>query len=48
MNHNFGRLAGATLMTGLGLWTVAMPADATPILGFFTHITEIGVNQRAP
>ena len=34
MNHNFEKLIGATLMSGLGLWTAAMPAQATPITQF--------------
>ncbi len=44
MNHNFGRLAGAALMTGLGLWTAAAPAGATAILGLVNHTSEIGVD----
>jgi hypothetical protein len=34
MNHNFGKLAGAALMGGLGLWTMAMPARATSVFEF--------------
>ena len=48
MNHNFRRLAGAALMTGLGLWTAAMPAGATAILGIATQTSENGVNPNGP
>jgi hypothetical protein len=32
MNHNFRKLAGAALMGGLGVWTMAMQAHAGPVL----------------
>jgi hypothetical protein len=31
MNHNFGKLVGAALIGGLGVWTMAMPAHAAPL-----------------
>jgi hypothetical protein len=32
--NNFGKLAGAALLSGLGLWTIAMPAQAGTITQF--------------
>ena len=32
--NNFGKLAGAALMSGFGLWTIAMPAQAGTIAQF--------------
>ena len=34
MNHNFNKLIGAAMMSGLGLWTGAMPAQASAITQF--------------
>src|SRR5271170_6873944 len=49
MNHNFFRkLAGTALMSGIGLWLVAMPAGATAILGLVAATTEYGVNPLGP
>jgi len=40
MNHNFGKLAVA-LMGGLGLWTMALPAQASPITWSFFESAQI-------
>jgi PEP-CTERM motif len=41
MNHNFAKLAGAALMGGLGVWTMAMPAQAGPVTWIFGEDTSI-------
>jgi PEP-CTERM motif len=45
MNHNVVKLIGATLMGGLGLWTVAMPVSANSVnwaVGFNDQTTNYG------
>lgn len=48
MNHNIKKLIGAAMMSGLGLWTAAIPAGATPILGLVGFTSEGGVNPNGP
>jgi PEP-CTERM motif-containing protein len=48
MNHDFKKLLGAAIMSGLGLWTAAMPAHASAILGIATQTSENGVNPLGP
>jgi len=41
MNHNFGKLVGAAIMGGLGLWNMAMSAHAGPLYWNFGEYTSI-------
>lgn len=48
MNHSFKKLIGTAIMSGLGLWTTAMPAGATAILGITSNTSENGVSPNGP
>jgi PEP-CTERM motif len=47
MNHNIKNLIGAAIMSGLGLWTAAMPAEGSS-LGLVANTSEGGVNPNGP
>jgi PEP-CTERM motif len=48
MNHNFGKLFGAALMGGLGVWTMAMPAHATTVTPTFEFGENVSISPGGP